>query len=251
MPPHHRLSIVLPAFDEEANIAEAVARAQAAAERLCGEHEVIVVDDGSRDRTAAIVEELGAADPRIRLLRHPRNLGYGEAVRSGLRAARLDLVFLTDADNQFDLGELERFLPWIDRVDVVAGYRVNRQDPLFRRVNAKAWNALVRMLFYVPVRDIDCAFKLFRRSVFDAVDLQSVGAMVSTELMVTVGRSGASVVELGVRHYPRTAGTARGASPRVIARALWELARMYRRLSRAGVEHHGGAPASASAEAGP
>ena len=236
MAQHHRLSIVLPAYDEEANVVEAVQRAVAVAERLCGEYEIVVVDDGSRDATATLVSEAAAADPHIRLVRHPRNLGYGEALRTGFRTARLDLVFFTDADNQFDLEELVRFLPWIDKVDVVAGYRVNRRDSLFRRLNATAWNALVRMLFYVPVRDIDCAFKLFRRSVFDDVQLESVGAMVNTELMVKLGRSGASVVELGVTHYPRTAGQARGASPRVIARALWELTRMYRRLDRTGVE---------------
>jgi glycosyltransferase involved in cell wall biosynthesis len=230
----YRLSVVLPAFNEEDNVVEAVTRASEVARRLCAEHELIVVDDGSSDRTAALVEGMAASDPGIRLVRHERNLGYGEAVRSGLRAARLDLVFLTDADNQFDLNELETFLPWSDRVDVVAGYRVNHGDPVHRRLLRRAWNYLVRALFYVPVRDIDCAFKLFRRHVFEDIDLQSVGAMVSTEMMVKLGRSGLGVVEVGVTHCPRTAGQARGASPRVIARALYELLRMYRRLQRAG-----------------
>jgi glycosyltransferase involved in cell wall biosynthesis len=227
-----RLSIVMPAFNEEANIDEAIRRATAAGERLCVEHEVVVVDDGSTDGTAELVEKAAAADRRIVLVRHPANRGYGEAVRTGLRTARMDLVFMTDADNQFDLEELEVFLPWIERVDVVAGYRRDRQDPLSRRLAAKAWNYLVRALFYVPVRDIDCAFKLFRRSVFRELDLESVGAMINTELMVKLGRSGAGVVELGVRHYPRRAGKARGASPRVVAKALYELASMYRRLDR-------------------
>ena len=159
-----------------------------------------------------------------------RNRGYGEALRTGFRAARMDLVFFTDADNQFDLNELERFLPWTDKVDVVAGYRLNRQDSASRRLNAWAWNRLVRVLFYVPVRDIDCAFKVFRRYMFDSLDLESVGAMVNTELMVKSGRSGASVIEIGVKHYPRTAGRARGADLRVIARAITELASMFRRL---------------------
>jgi glycosyltransferase involved in cell wall biosynthesis len=227
-----RLSIVMPAFNEEANIDEAIRRATAAGERLCAEHEVVVVDDGSTDTTAELVEKAAAADGRIVLVRHQANRGYGEAVRTGLRAARMDLVFMTDADNQFDLEELEVFLPWIERVDVVAGYRRDRQDPFSRRLAAKAWNYLVRALFYVPVRDIDCAFKLFRRSVFRELDLESVGAMINTELMVKLGRSGAGVVELGVRHYPRRAGKARGASPRVVAKALYELASMYRRLDR-------------------
>lgn len=232
-----RLSIVLPAFNEQDNIVTAVNRAVEVADRLCSDIEVIVVDDGSEDRTPEIVRELAAADPRIRLVQHVRNKGYGEALRSGFTAATKDLVFFTDSDNQFDLNELERFLPLIDRVDVVAGYRKNRCDPPIRRLNARAWNLLVRMLFYVPVRDIDCAFKLFRREVFEGVHLQSMGAMVNTELMVKIGRSGFSIVEIPVTHLPRTAGTARGAHPRVILRALLELATMHARL--ADLDHRG------------
>jgi protoporphyrinogen oxidase len=223
--------MLLPAYNEAGNIVEAIERATAVATRLFAEYEIIVVDDGSVDRTPELVRQAAAEDSRIRLIQHDRNRGYGEALRTGFRAARLDLVFFTDADNQFDLDELERFLPWIDKVDVVAGYRINRHDTWMRRLNAAAWNVLVRACFYVPVRDIDCAFKLFRRYVFDSVDLESVGAMVNTELMVKLGRRGASVVEIGVSHYPRTAGTARGAHPKVILRALLELARMRRRLS--------------------
>ena len=240
MEAQRRLSIVLPAFNEEGNIVTALKRARAISERLCEDHEVIVVDDGSTDSTAALVEEVAEGDPRVRLVRHGSNRGYGDALRSGFRAARMDLVFFTDADNQFDMDELERFLPWAERVDVVAGYRLNRQDTWFRRLNAKGWNYLVRVLFYVPVRDIDCAFKLFRRDLLERLDLESVGAMVNTELMVKLGRSGAGVVELGVTHLPRTSGKARGANPRVIAKAFSELFAMYRRLHGHGVERSWG-----------
>ena len=226
-----RLSIVLPAYDEEANIETAIAEATAAAERLVAEHEVVVVDDGSRDRTAERVREIAERDPRVRLVTHERNRGYGEALRSGFLASRLDFVFFTDADLQFDMGELELLLPYAGAVDVVAGYRLNRQDPLTRRVNAIGWNLLVRVLFYVPVRDIDCAFKLFDRRVLHEVQIESVGAMVNTELMVKLGRRGASVVEVGVHHRPRRAGQGRGANLRVIATAFREIARMWRRLS--------------------
>jgi glycosyltransferase involved in cell wall biosynthesis len=230
-PPTRRLSIVLPAHNEEANIARAVQRAGEVASRHCDEHEVIVVDDGSTDRTASIVESLAAVDSRIQLVQHEENRGYGGALKSGFLAAKLDLVFFTDADNQFDLDEIADFLDLIDSVDVVAGFRVQRCDPLFRRVIAKAWNYLVRALFYVPVRDIDCAFKLFRREVLDGLELESVGAMVNTELMVKLGRSGYRVVEIGVSHYPRTAGTPQGARVRVIVRAFVELSRMHGRLA--------------------
>lgn len=226
----HAVSFVLPCYNEEANIERAIDEVTRVAERLCAEHEIIVVDDGSADRSAALVAQRTETDPRVRLVQHDGNQGYGEALRSGFTAARLDHVFFTDSDNQFVLDELERFLPWIEHVHVVAGYRANRQDPPARRLMARGWNYLVRVLFYVPVRDIDCAFKLFRRSVFDELDLEAVGAMVSTELMVKVGRAGFGVVEIPVTHLPRTAGEARGADPRVILRAFRELRQMRRRL---------------------
>ena len=226
-----RVSIVLPAYNEEENIAQAVAEATQSAERLFAEHEILVVDDGSADRTASIVRELGKDDPRVRVITYGRNRGYGEALRTGFLSSRLDFVFFTDADLQFDMSELERFLPYAGAVDVVAGYRVNRQDPLTRRLMAYGWNLLVRVLFYVPVRDIDCAFKLFDRRVLSEIDIESVGAMVNTELMVKLGRNGASVVEVGVQHRPRRAGEARGANPKVIATAFWEVLRMRNRLT--------------------
>jgi len=226
-----RVSIILPAYNEAENIAQAVAEATQIAERLFAAHEILVVDDGSADRTASIVRELGKGDPRVRVITHGRNRGYGEALRTGFLASRLSHVFFTDADLQFDLAELDRFVPYADTVDVVAGYRKNRQDPFVRRMNAYGWNLLVRVLFYVPVRDIDCAFKLFNRRVLDEIDIESVGAMVNTELMVKLGRKGASVVEIGVTHRPRNAGEARGANPKVIATAFKEVMQMRRRLS--------------------
>jgi hypothetical protein len=149
----------------------------------------------------------------------------------------MDLVFFTDSDNQFDLDELGVFIDLIQSVDVVAGYRIKRRDPFFRRINARAWNYLVRALFYVPVRDIDCAFKLFRREVFTGLELNSVGAMVNTELMVKLGRSGYRVIEVGVHHFPRTAGKPQGASIKVIIRAFSELRRMHSYLATMELSH--------------
>ncbi|MHB8468052.1 MAG: glycosyltransferase family 2 protein, partial [Acidimicrobiales bacterium] len=210
------ISFVLPAFNEEGNVTRALDAVIAVAQRYCSAFEVIVVDDGSTDRTAELITAAASAHPEIVLVRHVRNRGYGEALRTGFLRATLDFVFFTDADNQFDMEELALLLPWADHVDVVAGYRKNRQDPIVRRINAWAWNRLVRVLFYVPVRDIDCAFKLFRRSALEDVDIESVGAMVNTEVMVKLGRTGKTVVEVGVTHLPRTSGTARGAKLSVI-----------------------------------
>ena len=235
--PRRRLSIVFPAHNEEMNILAAIGKAREVATRLFEDYEIVVVNDGSTDRTAALVTEVSHADPRVRLLSHAVNRGYGEALRTGFTAATLDLVLFSDSYNQFDLAEIERLLPHIETADVVCGYRIERQDPLIRRFFGGGWNMLVRALFDVPIRDINCAFKLFRRSVFDRIDLESIGAMVNTELMVKLVRSGASVAEVGVTHLPRTAGKPTGAKPRVIARAFIELWRLRRPLRRLKVSH--------------
>jgi glycosyltransferase involved in cell wall biosynthesis len=237
---HYRLSIVLPAHNEESNVAAAIEHAVKAASRLCSDYEIIIVDDGSTDTTAEVVRAEAAADPHVRLVSHEKNRGYGEALHTGFRAATKDLVFFTDADNQFDFEELEKFLPLSDRVGVVAGYRKVRQDPWRRRFTARVWHVVVRALFYVPVRDIDCAFKMFRRSVLEEIDIESVGAMVNTELMVKLGRSGHGVAEVGVTHHPRTSGKARGATPRVVLMAIRELRRMRHRLREMDVHTHKG-----------
>jgi len=225
--PRLRVSFVLPAFNEEPNIVHAIETVTSVAGSYCAQHEVIVVDDGSTDATAELVQEHALQDDRIRLVRHGANRGYGEALRTGFETAALDYVFFTDADNQFDMNEIPLLFARADNVDVVAGYRKHRQDPPMRRINAWGWNRLVRMLFYVPVRDIDCAFKLFRRAALAAIDIESRGAMINTEIMVKLARDGCRVVEVGVTHLPRTAGESSGANLRVIARAFREVIQMY------------------------
>ena len=225
------LSIVLPAHNEAENIERAVLRATQVAERLFGRHEIIVVDDGSTDDTAAILRRLAQSDSRVRVIRHARKRGYGEALRNGFVSSRLDYLFFTDADLQFEIQELELLVPYLGTVDVIVGYRRQRQDPWRRRFLAWTWNRIMRLLFYIPVRDIDCAFKLFNRRVLDDLDIETVGLLVNTELMVKLGRSGYSVVEVGVSHLPRTAGRSKFGDMRVILKSLVELLRMRGRLS--------------------
>jgi glycosyltransferase involved in cell wall biosynthesis len=224
------LSIVLPCYDEAPNVAAAVAEAHAAARRFAQQHEVIVVDDGSRDGTRAIAEVLAARDPRVRVVTHPENRGYGAAVRSGLRASRGAWVLLTDGDLQFDLGELAAMLPLAADHELVAGYRIDRADPATRRLAAHAWNALVRRSFGVGVRDVDCAFKLMRGDAVRALPLESEGAMVSTELLVRAHLAGWRIAEVGVHHRPRVAGEATGGDARVVLRAFRERRALARRL---------------------
>lgn len=218
------LSIVLPCFNEEANVADAIRYASAAAEAVALDHEVIVVNDGSTDATAERAAAFADADERVRLVVHAVNRGYGDALRSGLAAARMPWIFLTDADLQFDLRELERFVPLAAEADVLVGRRAQRQDPLVRRANAGAWNWLVRRMFALPVRDVDCAFKLIRAELLDGLELRSHGAMISTELLVRLLARGARLEQRDVQHRPRVAGEQSGASPRVVLRAFRELA---------------------------
>jgi glycosyltransferase involved in cell wall biosynthesis len=195
----------------------------AAGELVADSHEVIVVDDGSTDATRSLAEDLAYADPRVRVIVHETNRGYGGAVRSGLEAARLEWVFLTDSDLQFDMRELSRFAPVAPSCDIVAGYRVHRADPPHRLLNAAMWNMLVRRVFDVELRDVDCAFKLMRRELVQSLPLTANGAMVSTELIAQARIARARIVELGVGHRPRAAGRPSGASPRVVVRAFREL----------------------------
>jgi glycosyltransferase involved in cell wall biosynthesis len=226
------LSVVLPCYDEADNVAAAVANATAAARTTSFEHEIIVVDDGSTDDTAAIATALAAADPHVRLIVHERNRGYGDALRSGIDAARMKWVLLTDADGQFDLRDLADFVPDAAAADVLWGRRILRQDTLLRRASAAAWNRLVRALFDLPVSDIDCGFKLIRRDLLQRIPLATGGAMISTELAVRCRAEGARFAEIGVRHHPRLAGRETGGNPRVVVRAFRELARMYPTLHR-------------------
>ena len=224
------LSVVLPCLDEAPNVAAAVAQAHAAASAVAREHEVVVVDDGSTDQTGAIADALAALDPRVRVVHHDRNRGYGAAVRSGITATRCDWVLLTDGDLQFDLSQLERFVPLAFAHDLVAGYRLDRADPLGRRLAAGAWNRLVRVTFGVRVRDVDCAFKLTRGPAVRALPLCSDGAMISTELLVRASQAQWRIFELGVQHRPRVAGEPTGGDPRVILRAFRELQELRARL---------------------
>jgi glycosyltransferase involved in cell wall biosynthesis len=225
------LSIVLPCRNEAENVAAMTADACTAARRVADAYEVIVVDDGSSDETLAIACSVEARVPEVRVVVHETNRGYGAAVRSGFEAARMPWVFLTDADRQFDLAQLDDFVIPAARADLVAGRRVDRADPLPRRAAAHAWNVLVRGLFGLPVRDVDCAFKLIRRDLLRSLDLTADGAMISTELVVRSVRAGARIEERDVEHLPRVAGRQSGLSPRVVARAFRELAATRRALA--------------------
>jgi len=224
------LSVFFPAFNEQDIIAKTVENATRAVSSLVDDYEVIVVDDGSSDKTAAVVEDLARRDPHVRLVRHEVNRGYGAALRTGFASAQKDLVFFSDADGQFDLQELPGLLSMLKRAPIVLGYRIRRSDPMYRLFIAKVYNIVVRLVFGLRVRDIDCAFKLFRRDVFPSVELESDGAFISSELLIKLKRRNIPMVERGVHHYPRTTGISKGATPKVILRTIRDVIRL--RLGR-------------------
>jgi glycosyltransferase involved in cell wall biosynthesis len=222
--------VLLPAYNEEANVAPVLEQALEVLPGICTEFEVIVIDDGSVDGTARVVEEfVREHQPRVRLLRHDTNRGYGAALRSGLQFARHDLVFYTDADRQFDLAELAYFLPLAERNDLVIGFRVYRYDTVLRSILSWFYNRLVTVAFRVRVRDVDCAYKLMSREVVDQLTLESDDFFVDTEIVARARKWNFRIAQKGVRHYPRLAGETTVA-PSDIPRTLRTVFRMWRRI---------------------
>ena len=222
------LSVFFPAYNEAKNIRETVLRGKEAARKAAARYELIVVNDGSSDGTREIVDALVREDPEhVRAVHHAANLGYGAALKSGIAAARHDWVFFTDADLQFDLEELSLLAAHAGEHSVVIGHRAPRRDPFMRLVNAFGWNVLVRLLFGLKVKDIDCAFKLFERRLVEHLPLKAEGAMLSAELLIRLSRQGIAIKEVPVTHLPRKAGSPTGAKLSVIARAFKEMAFLF------------------------
>ena len=217
------LSVVLPAYNEETVIAETVHGIASILTPWVQDFEVIVVNDGSSDNTKAIVEHIMAIDARVRIVDHRINQGYGAALASGFEAVAKDLVFFMDSDGQFDPCDLAPFFSHIEKYDVVLGYRLKRQDTWMRKLNAWGWNLLVSLFLGVRVRDVDCAFKLYRADFFHKHRLETSGAMINAEILYKLKRFGYTYTQVGVRHLPRRSGQATGARFSVIVRALREL----------------------------
>ncbi|BCL81178.1 glycosyltransferase family 2 protein [Ktedonobacteria bacterium brp13] len=219
----YSLSVVLPAYNEAAVIEKTVSLVVAALTQWTSNFEVVVVNDGSRDHTREIVEQMQITDACIRLINHPVNKGYGAALISGFHAVSKELVFFMDSDGQFDINDLQSLFPLIEQYDAVFGYRNPRRDSWLRKLNAWGWKQLVRCVVGVQVRDIDCAFKLYRADFFQTLKLETGGAMINAEMLYKFKRAGLRYAEVGVRHFPREEGEATGARPAVIIRAIREL----------------------------
>ena len=229
-PPRFRLglSVFFPCYNEADNVQRVVRRAKEVLDRLVSDWEIIIVNDGSRDATAEIADRLAREDSRVRAVHHAKNGGYGMALRSGFAAATKEFVFYTDGDGQFDMAELDRLLELRDTADIISGYRKRRQDNFMRRLNAACWGFLVQRMLGFRCRDVDSAFKLYKREIFDRITLKSTGAMIDAEVLSRAARLGYTIRTTPVTHLPRVAGTQTGAKLGVILRAFKELVKLRR-----------------------
>jgi glycosyltransferase involved in cell wall biosynthesis len=225
------LSVFFPAYNEEDNVRSTTEAILRVLPTVADRYEVLIVDDGSADRTGAIADELSANNPNVRVIHHGRNRGYGGALQTGFYNGRFDLISFVDGDGQFDFGEIPAFLEASRHHDLVIGYRIHRRDSLLRTINARAWGALIRILFGLKVRDIDCAFKLIHKQALQVLPrLRSDGAMVSAELLIRAKNAGLSSSEVPIHHFPRHAGEQTGANLRVIFKAFRDLFILWRVL---------------------
>lgn len=226
------LSVFFPCINEEGNIENTVNKAEEVLKKLKLKYEIIIVDDGSTDSTGQIADLLAEKNSNIRVIHHSKNLGYGEALKSGFYNARYDTIVYTDGDGQFDFSEVTKFLEKISDHDVVIGYRIKRKDPFFRILFKKGWALSLWAFFGLTLKDVDCGFKMVRKEVLQKIPhLESTrGAMINAELAIKPKKMGFKIAQVGVTHYPRLMGTPTGANIRVIIKSYLDLLKLWWKL---------------------
>ena len=213
-----------PAYYDEGNIGKVVRKAVQVLEELrLKDYEVIVIEDGSPDKTGEVADELAAEFEKVRVIHHEKNMGYGATLRDGFVNAKMDYVFYSDGDNQFDLDELKKFVALIPFTDIVVGYRKTKQYSLWRKFTSLSYNYVLKMLFGIRYWDIDCAFKIFKTDLFKKIQIESIDAFIDAEIMLKAKLLGYTSTELGVKHLPRVDGISTGARPSVIIRTIKEI----------------------------
>jgi len=225
------LSVVFPAYNDAGTIASMVVAARLAARRLADDYEIVVVNDGSADHTAEVLSELESVFPELRVVHHPKNRGYGGALRTGFQTATKELIFYTDGDAQYDPREMESlFAVWGEGSDFVNGVKIGRSDPLHRAVIGRIYHWFVRFSFGLDLKDVDCDFRLFRRAIFDKVVLTKDSGVICVELMKKVHDHGFRIQQVPVHHYHRAYGRSQFFNPRRVIRTLLDLARLWNDL---------------------
>lgn len=220
------ISVIFPAYNEEDNIEVCVIIARAVLKELVEDFEIIIIDDGSTDNTKKICYSLEKKFPEVRLISKDSNEGYGFALRDGFKASRFDIVFFSDSDRQFDIVNLMDLLPWVDDYDIVVGFRKNRQDSIKRKMLSLGYNILVRFIFDLDIKDIDCAFKIFKKKIFDRIEINSERFFFNTEILAKARKLDYHIKEIGVTHFPRLGGRSK-VSFKDIFWTLNEMKRIY------------------------
>jgi glycosyltransferase involved in cell wall biosynthesis len=227
------ISVVFPMYNEEAYIHRAVAAARAGLADVAPDHEIIIVDDASTDRTGEMADAIAREDRRVKVLHNDRNRRLGATLRAGYAVATKDLILYSDADLPFDFREVGRAVHILDyqQADVLAAYRFDRtSEGLLRTFYTLGYSGLIRTLFGLRLRDVNFSFKLFRRSLLERITLKSEGSFIDAEFLVRARRAGAAIVQVGVDYFPRTRGTSSLASPAVIVNIIQEMAGLWREL---------------------
>ncbi len=224
------LSVFFPFYNEEENIEAQTKQALKIIPQFARKFEIILVDDGSTDKTGQIGQKLAASHSNVVLVSHQKNRGYGGALKTGFKSSQYDWIFFSDGDRQFDLEEMGKLLPFTKQADLVIGYRKKRADTFIRLLNAKLFNWLIKLLFGLKVVDVDCAFKLIKKEVVDSLELKSDGALISSELLIKAQKAGFKIAQTPVSHYPRKTGQPTGANPRVIFKAFYDIFALWREL---------------------
>jgi glycosyltransferase involved in cell wall biosynthesis len=217
----------VPCYNEAGNLEKVTENVVKKLSEIFDDFEVILVDDGSSDDTGKIADKLAEMYPQVRVVHHEVNRGYGGAVKSGYYAARKELVCLYPGDGQFDISEITRMLPIMDKADIAATYRIDRRDPFHRKVNQFLYNKAIWFLFGIPLRDIDCGFKLMKSKIFKTIELETTGALIDAEFYFKCKRKGFTYIEAGVTHLPRTEGASTGAKIGVIFHAIYEIIKFW------------------------
>jgi glycosyltransferase involved in cell wall biosynthesis len=223
------LSVFFPAYNEQDNIVKLTKTIVNVLEGIGDEYEVIIVNDGSSDNTGEVGEELARRYPRVRVIHHEENRGYGAALKTGFTSAKNDYIFYTDGDGQFDVRELKKFVALIGLSDLVVGFRIRKRYTLYRNITSFTYNLVLQLLFYLQYRDVDCAFKLVPKSLIERIDIESLRFFVDAELLIKAQRLGYSVTEMGVNHYHRDAGLTT-VKPSTIISTIKEMGWFYVRM---------------------
>jgi len=228
--PKPSISFFCPAYNDEENVGKVVKSAVEVLGKIAAKYEIIIVEDHSPDRTAEVADALAKKYNGVRVIHNTKNLGYGGALRKGFLNSKYDLIIYTDGDGQFNAADMAQMVPLLEKADVVSAYRLNRADPLFRIIQTTIFNALVRVVFGLKIRDINCALKLYRKKVVDSMKIESTSTFISSEMLLKAKKKGFRIRQIGVKHYPRLHGAASGAKPQVVLTTILDLIKQLKLL---------------------